>query len=73
MTPLIVSFLFRKISYEVAVSVLGVIIILPVIIAFLAKGYPASNAKVDVVAAAKLLTQPAVLVASFVLFCYIAL
>ena len=73
LTPLIVSLLFRKTSYEVTVSVLGVIVILPVIIAFLAKGYPESNAKLDIVAAAKLLTQPAVLVASFVLFCYIAL
>jgi fucose permease len=73
LTPLIVSFLFRKTSYEVTVSVLGVIVILPVIIAFLAKGYPESNARLDIVAAAKLLTQPAVLVASFVLFCYIAL
>jgi fucose permease len=73
LTPLIVSYLFRKTSYEVAVSTLGVIIILPVIIAFFAKGYPESNAKLDVVAAAKLLTQPAVLIAAFVLFCYIAL
>ncbi|MHC5082950.1 MAG: MFS transporter [Planctomycetota bacterium] len=73
LTPLIVSFLFRKTSYEVAVSVLGVIIILPAIVAFLAKGYPVSNAKLDVVAAGKLLAQPAVLTASFVLFCYIAL
>jgi len=73
LTPLVVSYLFRKTSYEVAVSVLGVIVILPVIIAFLAKGYPESNARLDIVAAATLLTKPAVLVASFVLFCYIAL
>lgn len=73
LTPLIVSFLFRKTSYEIAVSVLGVIIILPVIIALLAKGYPVSSAKLDIGAAVKLLAQPAVLVAAFVLFCYIAL
>lgn len=73
LTPLIVSFLFRKTKYEVAVSTLGVIIILPVIIALLAKGYPASNAKLDVAAAVKLLAEPGVLVAAFVLFCYIAL
>ena len=73
MTPLIVSFLFRKTSYEMAVSALGVIIVIPAIIAFIAKGYPASNATLDVAAAAKLLAQPAVLAASFVLFCYIAL
>ncbi len=73
LTPLIVSFLFRKTSYEVAVSSLGVIIILPVIIALLATDYPSSNAKLDVVAAAKLLAEPGVLIAAFVLFCYIAL
>jgi fucose permease len=73
LTPLIVSFLFRKTSYEIAVSTLGVIIILPVIIALLAAGYPESSAKLDVLAAVKLLAQPAVLVAAFVLFCYIAL
>jgi fucose permease len=73
LTPLIVSFLFRTTSYEKAVSALGIIIILPVIVAFLAKGYPQSSAKLDIGAAVKLLGQPAVLVASFVLFCYIAL
>jgi len=73
LTPLIVSFLFRKTSYEAAVSTLGVIIVLPVIVALFAKGYPESNAKLDVVAAAKLLAEPGVLIAAFVLFCYIAL
>lgn len=73
LTPLIVSFLFRKTTYEKAVSALGVIIILPIIIALLATEYPVSSAKFDVVAAAKLLGQPAVLLAAFVLFCYIAL
>jgi fucose permease len=73
LTPLIVSFLFRKATYEIAVSALGVIIILPVVIALLAKGYPESNAKLDVFAAGKLLAEPGVLIAAFVLFCYIAL
>ncbi|MBN2211507.1 MAG: MFS transporter [Sedimentisphaerales bacterium] len=73
LTPLIVSYLFRKTSYEAAVTVLGVIILLPVIIALLAKGYPESKAGLNIAATTKLLTQPAVLVAAFVLFCYIAL
>lgn len=73
MTPLIVSFLFRKTSYEVAVSVLGAVVFLPAILALLAKGYPVSSAKLDIPAAAKLLAEPAVLIAAFVLFCYIAL
>jgi len=73
LTPLIVSFLFRKTTYEKAVSTLGVIIILPAIIALLAKGYPESSNKLDIAAAVGLLREPAVLVAGFVLFCYIAL
>jgi fucose permease len=73
LTPLIVSYLFRKTSYEKAVSVLGIIIVLPAIIAFLATEYPTSNAKLDIVAAARLLGQPAVMVAALVLFCYIAM
>ncbi|HOQ04105.1 MAG TPA: MFS transporter [Anaerohalosphaeraceae bacterium] len=73
LTPLIVSFLFRTAGYEKAVSVLGVIVLLPVLIALAAKGYPASSAKLDIAAAVKLLGQPAVLTAAFVLFCYIAL
>lgn len=73
LTPLVISFLFRKTSYEKAVGAMGVIIALPAILVLLAKGYPASAAKLDVVAAVKLLAEPAVLVAAFALFCYIAL
>ncbi|MCE5187138.1 MAG: MFS transporter [Planctomycetaceae bacterium] len=72
-TPMLVSFLFRKTSYEKAVSALGIIIALPIVIALAATNYPASGAKLDVAAAVKLLGEPAVLVASFVLFCYMAL
>jgi fucose permease len=73
LTPLIVSFLFRTGGYEKAVSVLGVIVLVPVLIALAAKEYPSSSAKLDIAAAVKLLGQPAVLTAAFVLFCYIAL
>ncbi len=86
LTPLIVSFLFRKANYEKAVGAMGVILLLPLILVFLAKGYPVNesveiatagqffSAVVDAVTAAtKLLAEPAVLVAAFVLFCYIAL
>ena len=72
LTPLIVSFLFRKISYEGAVSVLGVIVLVPVIVAILAT-YPASKAGFAIGDAVALLKEPAVLVAAFVLFCYISL
>lgn len=73
LTPLGVSFLFRKVSYEKAISVIGVVVILPVIIALFAEGYPQSSAKLDVGAAVGLLGEPAVLVAAFVLFCYMSL
>ncbi len=48
-------------------------IILPAILVLLTTGYPESSAKLDVVAAVQLLAKPGVLVAAFVLFCYIAL
>lgn len=73
LNPLIISYLFRKTSYEKAVGAMGVIVALPVIIALFAKGYPVSDNKLDIVAAVQLLAQPAVLVAAFALFCYIAL
>ncbi|MHC5090880.1 MAG: MFS transporter, partial [Planctomycetota bacterium] len=73
LTPLVVSFLFRKTSYEKAVGAMGIIVALPAIFVLMAKGYPVSSAKLDVVAAGKLLAEPAVLVAAFALFCYIAL
>jgi fucose permease len=71
-TPLIVSFLFRKTTYEKAISALGVIVLLPVIVAVIAS-YPASQAGFDLADALGLLKEPAVLVAAFALFCYISL
>ena len=72
LTPLIVSFLFQKTSYEKAISVLGVIILLPVVLAAVAS-YPPSQAGFALGGAIALLKEPAVLLAAFVLFCYIAL
>jgi fucose permease len=71
-TPLVVSFLFKKISYEKAVSVLGVIVLAPVVLAMLAK-YPAAQAGFAIADAFALLKEPAVLVAALALFCYISL
>ncbi len=73
LTPLIVSFLFRRTSYEKSISALGVIVLIPAVIAFIAGGYPQSSAKLDIASAVGLLREPAVIVAAFVLFCYIAL
>ena len=72
LTPLIVSFLFRKTSYEQAVSVLAVIVLIPVVFAIWAK-YPASQAGFAISKAFALLAEPAVLVSALVLFCYMSL
>ena len=72
LTPLIVSLLFRKTSYEKAVSVLAVIVLAPVILAILAT-YPESKAGFVLSDAFALLAKPAVLVAALVLFCYMSL
>jgi len=71
-TPLIVSFLFRKTSYENAISVLAVIVLVPVIFALMAE-YPAIKAGFAISDAFALLKEPVVLVAAFALFCYISL
>jgi fucose permease len=73
LTPLIVSFLFRKTTYEKAVSALAVIALIPVLFALIAK-YPDVQAGFLTVGdAVGLLGKPAVLVAGLALFCYIAL
>jgi len=64
--------LFRKTSYENAVSALAVIVLAPVILAVLAT-YPKSQAGFALSNAFALLAEPAVLVAALALFCYISL
>ena len=71
-TPLIVSFLFRKTSYENAVSVLAIIVLVPVIFAIFAK-YPPIKAGFAIGDAFALLKEPVVLIAALALFCYISL
>jgi fucose permease len=71
-TPLIVSFLFRKTSYEKAVSALGVVVLLPVVLALFAK-FPAIPAGFSISDAFALLKEPVVLIAALTLFCYISL
>ena len=73
LTPLIVSFLFRKTSYENAISVLGVIVLIPVIFAILAKNYPDVQIGFKASTAVGLLVNPVVIVAALALFCYISL
>jgi fucose permease len=73
LTPLIVSFLFQKTSYENAVSALAVIVLAPVALAIICTTYPVSKAGFVLADAFALLVKPAVLVAALVLFCYLSL
>jgi len=72
LTPFIVSFLFRKISYERAISVLGVIVLAPVILALMAK-YPETGEGFALGNALALLKEPVILITALALFCYISL
>jgi MFS transporter, FHS family, glucose/mannose:H+ symporter len=72
LVPLIVSFLFRKTTYEKAVSTLAVILLAPVAVAILAT-YPESNAGFRFSDALAMLTEPAVLVSALALLCYASL
>lgn len=72
LTPFIVSFLFRKLSYESSVSILALIMLVPVIFAILAK-YPDVKFGFEASTAAKLLVHPVVIVSALALFCYISL
>jgi fucose permease len=72
LAPLIVSYLFRKTSYENTVSALAAIILAPVAVAALAT-YPKSAVDFEFAQALAMLTEPAVLVAGLALFCYSAL
>ncbi len=72
LTPLIVSFLFQKISYEKAVSVVALMLLAPVVLAMLAT-YPASEPGFVVTDAFALLAEPAVVIAALMMFCYISL
>lgn len=72
LTPLAVSFLFRKISYERTLTVLAVVMLLP-IAAVISATYPKSNAAFAFSAAVGLLREPGVWVGGLVLFCCFSL
>jgi fucose permease len=69
LTPLIVSLLFRKTTYPKAVSLLGVLILIPVAPAILAE-YPKAAAGFSLAEAVSLLAQPVVLAGAIVLLLY---
>ena len=72
LTPLLVSFLFKKTTYEKAISVLAIIVLVPILFALIAK-FPESSAGFTIGQAFALLKEPVVLVAALALFCYISL
>jgi fucose permease len=69
LTPLIVSYLFRKTTYPRAVSALGVLILVPAAPAIMA-AYPKAAAGFSLGEAASLLAQPVVLIGAIVLLLY---
>lgn len=72
LTPLIVSFLFKRVGYEKAVAALGAVVLAPVVVAIFAI-YPAASAGFAIGDAFALLKEPVVLVAALALFCYMSL
>ncbi len=72
LTPLIVSNLFKRMSYEKSVSVLAFILIIPFLLSLFGKGFPQAEG-LAISDAFKLLSQPAIIIAALTLFCYISL
>ena len=72
LTPLTVSYLFRRTSYERTLSILAVIV-LPPIIAAVMGSYPQSNAAFAFADAVGLLREPGIWMGGVVLFCCFSL
>ncbi len=72
LTPLTVSFLFRKTTYERTLSVLAIVVLLPVAVA-VAAAYPQSNAAFAFSNALGLLGEPGIWIGGLTLFCCFSL
>lgn len=72
LTPLVVSFLFRRTTYERTLATLGIVVLLP-IAAALTASYPASNAAFAFSQALGLLGEPGLWMGGLVLFCCFSL
>jgi fucose permease len=70
--PFVVAFLFQRISYTAALSVFGVISAAGAIPTLLAT-YPAVSSGTNLLSMVSLLGNPVVLLAGFILFCYVGL
>ena len=73
LTPLLVSYFFRKTSYLNTITVLVVIMLVPLIFAIAARNYPNVQVGFKASTALALLVHPAVIVSALALFCYISL
>jgi fucose permease len=72
LTPFIVGLLLKRLGFSKTLSIIGGILLVPIIFALLAKAYPVLPGY-EIGKAFGLLSTPVVLVASLALFCYIAL
>jgi len=72
LTPFAASLLFQKVSYEKAVSAIGIILLIPLLFVVPAV-FPAAPAGFVVGDALALLAQPVTIFSALVLFCYIAI
>jgi len=70
--PVLTAFLFNKMSFSGALSVLAVILLIPLIFAF-SGTFPAAGGNFTVSAAAALIANPTVIICALALMCYIAL
>jgi len=72
LTPFITSFLFQRVRFETAVSVLAAMVTLPALLATFVPDFPRAATGFSP-AAAGLLVQPVIIVAGLTLFCYISI
>ncbi len=72
LTPFFVGILLKKLGFSNTLSIIGGIVLIPIIFAFMATDYPVLPGY-EFMSTFTLLGTPAVLMASLVLFCYIAL
>lgn len=72
-TPFIIGLLLRKVGYKVTGNLIAVIILLPILIAIIARGFPNVQSEFELSQAFGLLTNGIVIICSLVLFCYVGL
>lgn len=70
--PMLMVWLIKSAGFQVALTVLAVIALLPLIVAFIAE-YPAISVGFNLKTGLKLLTQPALIIGALALVCYIGM